>query len=229
MGQLVLTVAGGPGPSRGTVEIDAGDGLDVEPPGPLSYELPALGHARWDLAVRLRPGAAAGHRFVAARIRDEAGQLIEDAVLVAPGAAGGAAETGRAADIGGAADPGGAGGIRAAWEQATAAITAEADLRISPRELVLAPGGAGVIEVALDSRAASEIRGEAQLISPVGSWEFLPRWTTGFAVAAGNSALLKFPLAAPATARPGQRWWVIAKVMYFGRVRYSEPAEVAVG
>jgi len=24
-------------------------------------------------------------------------------------------------------------------------------------------------------------------------------------------------------ARPGQQWWALAKVMYFGRLRYSEP------
>jgi hypothetical protein len=32
----------------------------------------------------------------------------------------------------------------------------------------------------------------------------------------------------PATARPGQHWWGLVKVMFFGRVRYSEPAAVTV-
>jgi alpha-mannosidase len=254
-GQLVLTVACGPEPARGTVEIDAGAGLDVEPGGPLAYDLPGLGHARWELAVRRRPapaggataaGAAqaaaggspadgspaggsptggspaggspadggapaSGHQFVTARIADHAGQVIEDAVLVTAGPA---------------APPGEDAG--AAWERGARAITAEAGLDITPRQLELAPGDAGAFEVTLDSHAASGIRGEVQLISPAGSWEFVPEWTAGFAVAAGESVTLSFPVTAPADARPGQRWWVLAKVMYFGRVRYSEAAEVAV-
>jgi alpha-mannosidase len=241
-GQLVLTVACGPEPARGTVEIDAGPGLDVEPGGPLSYDLPGLGHARWELAVRRRPGPggaaepapggarpaagdsqpaadasrpAAGHQFVTARIADHAGQLIEDAALITAGPAG-------------PPDGGTPAEVAAAWERGAQAITAEADLGITPRQLELAPGDAGAIEVTLASHAASEIRGEVQLISPAGSWEFVPEWTAGFAVAAGKSVTLSFPVTAPADARPGQRWWVLAKVMYFGRVRYSEAAEVSV-
>jgi alpha-mannosidase len=212
-GQLVLTVACGPEPARGTVQIDAGAGLALEPGGPLDYDLPALGHARWELTVRRGPGPAAGHQFVAARIRDHAGQVIEDAVLITAGrppasAAAAGGEAARAAGL--------------------AAITAELDLDLSPRQLQRAPGEAGELGVTLASHAASELRGEVQLISPVGSWAFVPRWTAGFAVAHGARTRLGFPVSAPADARPGQRWWVIAKVMYFGRVRYSEAAEVAV-
>jgi hypothetical protein len=235
-GQLVLTVACGPEPARGTVEIDAGAGLAVEPGGPLSYDLPGLGHARWELAVRQRPGpaagsrpaagepepaagdpatAAGGHRFVAARIRDHAGQLIEDAALIT-------------ADRPTPPDGGTPDDAAAAWERGARAISAEADLDIAPRQLELAPGDAGAIEVTLASHAGSDLRGEVQLISPAGSWEFLPEWTAEFAVAGGKSVTLSFPVTAPADARPGQRWWVMAKVMYFGRVRYSEAAEVAV-
>ncbi|HEX5290600.1 MAG TPA: hypothetical protein VFX25_17190, partial [Streptosporangiaceae bacterium] len=226
-GQLVLTVACGPEPARGTVEIDAGAGLDVEPAGPLAYDLPGLGHARWELAVRRRPapaggaaaggspadggGPAGGHQFVTARIADHAGQVIEDAVLISAGPAAAPGED-----------------AAAAWERGARAITAEAGLDLAPRQLELAPGDAGAFEVTLDSRAASGIRGEVQLISPAGSWEFVPEWTAGFAVAAGESVTVRFPVTAPADARPGQRWWVLAKVMYFGRVRYSEAAEVAV-
>jgi hypothetical protein len=39
---------------------------------------------------------------------------------------------------------------------------------------------------------------------------------------------MAFTVTAPATARPGQHWWALVKVMYFGRVRYSEPAAVTV-
>jgi hypothetical protein len=46
--------------------------------------------------------------------------------------------------------------------------------------------------------------------------------------AAGKTAVLRFPVTVPAAARHGQRWWVLAKVMYFGRTRYSEPVEVII-
>ena len=212
-GQLVLTVACGPDPARGTVEIDAGAGLAVEPGGPLAYDLPALGHARWELAVRRRPGSGGGHQFVAARIRDHAGQAVEDAALITAG--------GVAASAADAPD-------EAAWEQGLRAITGELDLDLGPRRLQLAPGEAGAVEVTLASHATSALRGEVQLISPEGSWAFLPRWSTGFSVAPGDRARLSFAVTAPARARPGQRWWVLAKAMYFGRVRYSEAAEVVI-
>jgi hypothetical protein len=32
-----------------------------------------------------------------------------------------------------------------------------------------------------------------------------------------------------AAARAGSQWWALAKVMYFGRVIYSEPASIEVG
>jgi len=32
----------------------------------------------------------------------------------------------------------------------------------------------------------------------------------------------------PGTARPGEQWWAIVKVMYFGRLQYSEPVEITI-
>ena len=53
----------------------------------------------------------------------------------------------------------------------------------------------------------------------------------GFDVMPGEPAELRFGVAAPATARPGSRWWALAKVMYFGRVRYSQaiPINIVAG
>ena len=221
-GQLVLTVACGR-QARGTVEIDAGAGLAVEPGGPLDYDLPALGHARWELAVRQEDGPARGHQFVAARIRDHAGQVIEDAVLVSSSSPPVSPGSAPAAPGSAPATP-----DAAAREAGLRAVTAEAGLELTPRQLRLAPGEAGSVEVTLASHAASELRGEIQLLSPAGSWAFVPGWTAGWAVAAGDCARIRFTVSAPADARPGQRWWVLAKVMYFGRVRYSEAAEVIV-
>ena len=77
-----LTVACGPEPAAGIVDLDIPPGLAATPAGPLRYDLPALGHAHWDLAVRGTAGAAAGHYFLAARVRDELGQVLEDAMAV---------------------------------------------------------------------------------------------------------------------------------------------------
>ncbi len=82
-----LTVACGPEPAAGVVELDVPAGLAVTPPGPLRYDLPVLGHAHWDLAVRGSAGAAPGHYFLAARIRDQLGQVLEDATAVMLGGA----------------------------------------------------------------------------------------------------------------------------------------------
>ena len=102
-----LTVACGPEPAAGIVELDIPPGLAATPAGPLRYDLPALGHAHWDLAVRGTAGAAAGHYFLAARVRDGLGQVLEDAA----GRDAGRAAGGRARPVPGraAACPGGRG------------------------------------------------------------------------------------------------------------------------
>ena len=39
---------------------------------------------------------------------------------------------------------------------------------------------------------------------------------------------MNYTLTVPAWARPGSHWWALAKVMYFGRVYYSECAQIHV-
>jgi hypothetical protein len=118
--------------------------------------------------------------------------------------------------------------LLAEHEAELAAAQAEADITVTGRGLPLAPGAAGAIEVTVTSHAASAIRGEIQLISPYGTWSFLPGWDVGFAAGPGAEVTVSFPVRAPADARPGQRWWVLAKVMYCGRARYSAPVEIMV-
>jgi len=72
------------------------------------------------------------------------------------------------------------------------------------------------------------LRGEAQLISPYGSWAAHQAWATGLVVEPGRTAELSFGVTVPRDARPGQRWWALVKVMYFGRLRYSEPIWITV-
>jgi len=215
-GRLRLTVSAGPGAADGTVRLQVPAGVLVEPAGPLSFRLHGHGHAGWNLTVRACQGAPAGRYFVAAQILDHLGQLVEDAALVT---------------IGGPAVPSCApspAGLISRQEADHQALAAEAELTLSVRELLLRAGEAGEIAVSLRNATASALRGEAQLVSPFGSWDQARPWTQGFSASAGATATVRFAVTVPAAARPGQHWWAIVKVMYFGRVRYTEPVAVTV-
>ena len=94
--------------------------------------------------------------------------------------------------------------------------------------LSLAPGELGAVLVRMENRSRSEIRGEAQLVSPYGSWEMLTPWTQGFAVRPEASQTLHYAVRAPATARPGSQFWALVKVMYFGRLAYTDAVGVTI-
>jgi alpha-mannosidase len=212
---LRLTVACGTGPASGTVQLDPGAQLALEPAGPLRYDLGARGHASWDLTVRALPGAAHGRHFVTARIAD-GGQVFEDAVLVSVGE-----PAAPALDL-----P--LNELFPLYLADQQKLAAELDLALLTPQLRLRPGERGEIAVRLGNTTAAQIRGEAQLVSPFGSWAGAHPWTQGFAAEPGAELTLGITVTAAATARPGQHWWALVKVMYFGRVRYSEPASVMV-
>ena len=215
---LRLTVACGPAPASGTVHIDAGPGgeIEVRPAGPLPYELGPLGHAGWDLTVRARPGAGAGRHFVAARITGDDGQVFEDAVLVSVGEPAAPALDLPLEEL----FP-----LYLADQQK---LAAELDLVLAEAQLRLPPGGSGRIAVTLRNATRSPLRGEAQLVSPFGSWAETAPWTRGFTAGPEQAVALDFTVTVPAAARPGEHWWALVKVMYFGRVRYSEPVTVVI-
>jgi alpha-mannosidase len=211
-----LTVACGPAAAAGHVTLTPPPGFGLQPAGPLAYDLPPLGHQSFDLMVTPPAAAPAGRYFLTARIGDPAGQVIEDSALLT---------------IGQPAPPRldlpleEVAALQHAVDQARAG---EAEVRLASRNIEITPGGEAVIEAGVQNLAASEIRGEAQLISPWGSWHQVRPWTTGFAVPAGDTATLRYRVTAPATARPGESWWALIKVMYFGRLIYTEPVEVRV-
>ncbi|HVB43533.1 MAG TPA: glycoside hydrolase family 38 C-terminal domain-containing protein [Streptosporangiaceae bacterium] len=225
MATVSLTVGCGHEPVSGTVQLDIPAGLrltavrsaDGASGGQLSYDLAASGYAAWDLDIEAAPAGAAGaRRYLTARITDGAGLVLEDAAVVAIGQA-----EPPPADLPLAE-------LLARLEEVTLAEAAEAVLTGVTGDLELPPGGHGEITVRLSSSTASGLHGEAQLISPHGSWTALADWTAGFSVEPGGSVPLTFPVAIPADARPGQQWWALVKVMYFGRLRYSEPVWIKV-
>jgi alpha-mannosidase len=221
-----LTVACGPEPASGVVDLDVPAGLAAAPDGPLRYDLPALGHARWDLAVRGAAGAPPGHYFLAARIRDQLGQVLEDATAVM---------------LGGPPVPG-AGlpqdvpppdvlprdVLLAALDADLQAIAAELEVSVLTPAVRIRPGGAGELAVRVANRAASPVRGEAQLISPFGSWRAVHPWTRGFSVSPGKDVTLRYHVRVPITARRGTQWWTMVKLMYFGRLRYTSSVPVLI-
>ncbi len=211
-----LTVAAGPGGASGAIELDVPDGLVTEPSGRLHYDLPSLGHAAWELAVRGRPGAPPGHYFLAARIRDQLGQACEDVTMVALGGPPGP-------------DPGlPLEGLLPAFEADQQAIDAELGVAVLTPSLDVAPGGSAELAVRVTSQAASPVRGEAQLISPFGSWTAIQPWTQGFAVSPGKEVTLRYHVRVPVTTRHGTQWWTMVKLMYFGRLRYTSAVPVVV-
>ena len=213
---LTLTVGCGAEPAAGTVELVAPDDLTVTASRDLRYDLAPGEYAAWGLSVRVPPGTVPGRYFVAARIRDDLGQLVEDTAMVA---------------VGERSWPDPALPPEEALElmQADyAAGVAEAEVAVLTPGLRLAPGGEGELQVRVTSGLASELRGEAQLVSPFGSWEMLGPWTQGFSVAPGASTVLRFAVHVPMTERHAQ-WWALVKVMYYGRVRYTESIPVVIG
>jgi hypothetical protein len=214
---LRLTVAAGPEPVSGAVEVAAPDGLPVTasgPGGPLLFDLPALGHAEWML--RAGPAAAPGRYFVAARITEPSGQVVEDVV---PVAAGEPPVPGWRAPVD---------DLLMAADAQQHARTAELDVAPLAAEITVPPGGRGELAIRLANRVRSQIRGEAQLLSPFGTWGMAGPWAQGFTLDPGEETTARFALAAAADARPGSQWWALVKIMYFGRLRYTEAIPVSI-
>ncbi len=232
--RIRVSVACGPQPAAGTVLLDVpaaltlasatwagpsggqeADGQDAEP-GKLPFRLAGGGWAAWDVLVQVPAEADPARHFVAARLIDDAGQLLEDVAVIAVGEPEPLAPTIPLDQL------------LPALETISLAEAAEAELTMVSGHLELPAGGSGIISAKLTNTTASEIRGEAQLISPHGSWSAHQAWTTGFATDPGSESELSFGVTIPRGARPGQRWWALVKVMYFGRLRYSEPIWITV-
>jgi hypothetical protein len=181
----------------------------------MRYALGASGCARWELSVAARPGTT-GRYFVSARIPGDLGQVLEDTVLVTVGE-----------------PPPPSRSMPRAERDALLiadiqAREAEIDVALEPAVLEVAPGACATLTVRLANRTASVIRGESQLLSPFGTWHQARSWTRGFTAGPGETITLDYSVTVPAEARRGSEWWALAKVMYFGRARYTESAQIRV-
>jgi alpha-mannosidase len=91
----------------------------------------------------------------------------------------------------------------------------------------LSPGEVGSVDVRIGSTARSPISAQVQLISPWHTWDLLPHWDTGAAIAPGEEAVVSVPVQVPIGAEPGT-WWVLVKVAAAGALHYSEPIALEV-
>ena len=224
-------------PSAGTVTLVLPAGWKAEPSERL-YRLAPGAHLEFDTTIVPAPDAAAGRYFVAARIADEAGQQHEDVVTInlhpnnhdgdgsgpnrhpptaSPSLAVAIERALRSAGV----EPEGDGPTDSVGEDPGGELLAE----VLTREVAVKAGEAGEVRVTLRNRAASEIRGEAQILSPHETWPAISPWTQGFVVGPGEEQIVTFAIEPPYDSGGGT-YWALVKVMYFGRLLYTESIPV---
>lgn len=204
-GDVIVRVAASSRAASGEVALDVPAGLHVEPAGPFRYDLGAGSHATFPVTVRTLD-ASPGTYVVAARIRDDLGQTLEDAVAVSVSGA--------------ASGPFVAAALHPAGSEPAATVR-------------VGPGERAELTLRLTNLLRSELRGEAQLLSPDGTWGgrdgvAITPWTRGVIVPAGETIEVPFVVDAPPTARPGAHWWAAVRVACFGQVHYTETVSVEI-
>lgn len=215
---VTVTVASATVAAAGRVEFDVPAGLSVNPAGPERYELHPGDHREFDLTVGV-DGAAPGRYFLAARIHDQLGQVLEDVVTVT---------------VHGPLRPAGTPPPDRPNVEPAPADPANVEAVLEPAEVRLAPGSRTVVTLRLTNPHPCAVRGEAQLITPYGTWGgpddelSVDAPIQGFAVPAAATGTLSFPVSAAAGARPGAAWWALARVACFGQVAYTAAVLLAV-
>ncbi|SEM07663.1 NEW3 domain-containing protein [Nonomuraea pusilla] len=200
---------------EGMAELRVPDGWTARPAA-RPFRLAPGGHVRFPVTVTPPASPAPGLHFVSART-STGGQLVEDVTTVAIGEPPELPVPG--------APP--------AWDGTVGGTTSDTarptGLEISPPPAVLAvrPGERAALTFRLANTTRDEIRGEAQLASPWGTWHLLPRVVQGFAVPPGETAEVSFPVEAPLDAQEGHAW-ALAKVMWFGRCQYTPAVRLEV-
>ncbi|WP_214320777.1 glycoside hydrolase family 38 C-terminal domain-containing protein [Nonomuraea sediminis] len=196
---------------EGVVDLRVPDGWTATP-GARAFRVEAGGHLRFPVTVTPAPGQ--GLHFVSASVR-VGDQIVEDVATVALGEAPELPVPGRPEDEG--------------YNGTTATEGRPTGLTVGvgSDSLSLRPGDRSAVVVRLANTTAGEIRGEAQLASPWGTWDLLPDVIRGFTLAPGESADVEFPVEVPPDASPGHAW-ALAKVMWFGRCQYAPAVRLEV-
>jgi alpha-mannosidase len=230
---LTLTVAAGPAGGSGEVRLLMPDGMVAAvrraagsagrgaagaagADEVLSYDLEPNGFAAWEVTVAAPSHTPDGRYFVTARITDALGQALEDTALVTVGEPGAPHPDLEPEEL------------FSRLQTDVTALDEEAELEIVTPAVRLAPGESGELTARVSSRLASELRGEVQLVSPIGTWRATGPWTQAVTVEAGGETTVRFGVTVPATAEPNWESWLLVKLMYFGRVRYSQSVRLVV-
>ena len=225
------------GATAGSVSLVVPPGWEATPPERI-YRLAPGAHLAFDAKVRPAAGASPGRYFVAARIVDDAGQRHEDVVTIDHRPAGdgtnrGAPTSDRSAALEWAVERAMAvGGVEPASGETTHAgarhdLGGELIAELRSGAIAVAVGDDDVLSVSLRNLAASEIRGEAQILSPLETWSAITPWTQGFAVGPGGETTVGFRIAPPPDAAAGT-YWGLVKVMYFGRLHYTDSVPIKI-
>jgi alpha-mannosidase len=209
---LVATVASGTTDEKqaGNLEIAVPPGWEADPPSRI-FNLAPGSFATLPFRLSPPPQAKPGRFFVAARVTDEAGQTQEDVATVdlLPVDALGPYKTAGQGDE-----------IPPGFDHPSTQINSELEARLSKDILRMSPGASEDLHLVLGNRTPSELRGEAQLISPFETWPYANPWVQGFVVPPGGQTHVPFVVSVPADAEPWSSW-LLVKVMYFGRLWYS--------
>ncbi|WP_018349046.1 NEW3 domain-containing protein [Longispora albida] len=189
---------------EGVVTFDVPEGWTVSPAQRV-YRIEPDGHTQFTVEVT-RDGDAGSLLFLAART-EHAGQVFEDVVTFSP------------------EPPPVIESIPEDWTaaQGTQSVTGRdtgLGLGVQASHVVIRPGTTKRIGLMLANTTGSEIRGEIELVSPWGTWEWLPEPIRGFTVPADQSTVVTFDVSVPEDAMPGE-YWAMAKVMWFGRCQYA--------
>ncbi|MFC4115681.1 glycoside hydrolase family 38 C-terminal domain-containing protein [Nonomuraea zeae] len=205
-------------PHEGLVEVRVPEGWSATP-AQRPFRLAPGGHLRFPVTVTPPPSSAEtthGLYFISART-SAGGQSFEDVTTVAFG------------DAPELPVPGPPPEHHAATRGTKSAESRPTGLAISvvTEALTLCPGDRTSLVLRLTNTTSDEIRGEAQLASPWGTWSLLPQVIQGFTVAAGAAVDVSFPVEAAEDAADGHSW-ALAKVMWFGRCQYAPAVRLEV-
>jgi alpha-mannosidase len=100
-------------------------------------------------------------------------------------------------------------------------LAAEIIAEVLTDEIRLDAGTQGSLRLRLKNLTFGEIRGEAQLISPHETWPLTEPWSHGFVLPDRGETDISFTICTPSEF-PGGEYWALVKVMYFGRIVYTE-------